>query len=60
MMQLNYILGTAVYKLSESQEKINHLMYMDDIKLFEKMKKNWKLQYMKLKYTVRTLEWTLA
>ena len=27
---------TAGYKLSRSQEKINHLMYMDDIKLFAK------------------------
>ena len=30
---------TAEYKLSKSQEKINHLMYMDDIKLFAKKKK---------------------
>ena len=44
MMPLNPILRkcTAEYKLSRSQEKINHLMYMDDIKLFAKMKKNWK------------------
>ena len=27
------------YKLSRSQEKINHLMYMDDIKLFAKSKR---------------------
>ena len=33
------------YQLSKSPEKINHLMYMDDIKLFakKKIKKNWKL-----------------
>ena len=56
MMPLNYILRkcTAGYKLSRSQEKINHLMYMDDIKLFAKMKKNWKLSYTKLEYSVRT------
>ena len=30
---------TARYKLSRSQEKINHLMYMDDIKLFAKNEK---------------------
>ena len=38
MMPLNHILRkcAAVYKLSRSQEKINHLMYMDDIKLFAK------------------------
>ena len=41
MMPLNHILRkcTAGYKLSRSQEKINHLMYMDDIKLFAKNEK---------------------
>ena len=36
MMPLNHLLRkcTAGYKLSRSQEMINHLMYMDDIKLF--------------------------
>ena len=40
-MPLNPILRkcTAGYKLSRSQEKINHLMYMDDIKLFAKNEK---------------------
>ena len=38
MMPLNHKLRkcTAGYKLSRSQEKTNHLMYMDDIKLFAK------------------------
>ena len=38
MMPLNHILRkcTAGYKLGRSQEKINHLIYMDDIKLFAK------------------------
>ena len=38
MMLLNHILRkcTAGYKLSKSQEKIYHLMYMDDIELFAK------------------------
>ena len=38
MMPLNHILRkcTAGYKLSRSQEKTNHLMYMDDIKLVAK------------------------
>ena len=38
MMSLNHILRkcTAGYKLSKSQKKINHLIYMDDIKLFAK------------------------
>ena len=41
MMPLNHILRkcTAGYKLSRSQEKINHLIYMDDIKLFAKNEK---------------------
>ena len=38
MMTLNHILRkcTAGYKFSTSQEKINHLIYIDDIKLFAK------------------------
>ena len=41
MVPLNHILRkcTAGYKLSRSQEKINHLMYMNDIKLFAKNEK---------------------
>ena len=41
MMPLNHTLRkcTAGYKLSRSQEKINHLVYMDDIKLFAKNEK---------------------
>ena len=40
MMPLNHPLCkyTAAYKLSKSQEKINHLMNMDDIKLLVKNK----------------------
>ena len=38
MMPLNHILRKCMdgYKLSGLQEKINHLMYIDDIKLFAK------------------------
>ena len=41
MMPLNHILRkcTARYKLSKLQENINHLMYMNDIKLFAKNEK---------------------
>ena len=41
MMPLNHILRkcTGEYKLSKPQEKVNHLMYMDDIKLFAKDEK---------------------
>ena len=41
MMPLNNILRkcTAGYKLCRWQEKINHLMYTDDIKLFAKNEK---------------------
>ena len=57
MLPLNHIFRkcTAGYKLSRSQEKVNHQMYMDDIKLFaKKWKKIWKLSYTPLEYTVRT------
>ena len=39
MMPLNHLLRKCAtgYKLCRSQEKINHLMYIDDIKLFAKM-----------------------
>ena len=41
MMPFNFILRkcTTGYKLSKSQEKINHLMYMNDVKLFAKNEK---------------------
>ena len=41
MMPRKHILRkcTSGYKLSKSQEKINHLMYMDNIKLFRKNEK---------------------
>ena len=41
MMLPNHILRkcTAEYKLSKLQEKINHLMYMDNIKVFTKNEK---------------------
>ena len=36
MIPLNYILKkfTGRYKFTKSQENINHLMYMDDMKIF--------------------------
>ena len=41
MMPLNPILRKCIagYKLSRLQQKVNHLMYMDDIKLFAKNEK---------------------
>ena len=45
---------TARYKLSESQEKINHLMYMDDIKLFAENEKELETQIHAREYTLRT------
>ena len=38
MMPLKHILRecTGLYKLPKSQGEINHLMYMDDLKLFAK------------------------
>ena len=45
-MPLNHILRkcTAGYKLSRSHKKINHLIYMDDIKLFAKNEKELETQ----------------
>ena len=44
LMPLKHIFRkcTTGYKLSRSQEKIDHLMYMDDIKLFVKNEKELK------------------
>ena len=44
MMPLNHILGkcTARYKFTILQEKINHIIYMDDIKLYAKIEKELK------------------
>ena len=44
MMQLNHIVrkSSGRYKLTKSQENINHLMYMDFIKLFAKNKNELK------------------
>ena len=41
MMPLDFIFrkSTIRYKLTKSLEKINHLIYMDDIKLFAKKEK---------------------
>ena len=41
VMLHNYILRKC--KLHKSQEKIVHLMYMNDIKLFTKNEKEWKI-----------------
>ena len=40
-MPLNYIFRKCNrgYKFTKSQEKVSHLIYMDDIKLFAKNKK---------------------
>ena len=37
--QLHALKCISGYKLHKSQEKINHLIYMDDIKLFSKSEK---------------------
>ena len=42
MMPLNYIFRkcTGAYKFTKLQEKINHLVYMDDLKIFVKNEKD--------------------
>ena len=47
---------TAGYKLSSSQEKVNHLMYMDYIKLFAKNEKELET----LIHTVRIYSWDIG
>ena len=46
MMPLNHILRkcTGGNELTKSKEKINHLMFMDDIKLFAKNEKELETQ----------------
>ena len=46
MMPLNHIIRkhTGAYKLYKLQEKINHIMYIDDIKLFAKNKSETLIQ----------------
>ena len=41
LIPLNLILrkAKAVYELSESKEKINHLLFMDDLKLYSRSDK---------------------
>ena len=55
MMPLNHILRKcrAGYKPSRSQEKINHLMYLDDIRLFAKNEKELET-LIHTEYTVKT------
>ena len=58
MMPLTHILRkcTAGYKLSKSQEIINHLMYMEDIKLFAKNEKELKTLIQIVKIFIQDIE----
>ena len=67
-MPLNHILRkcTAGYKFSWSQEKINHLMYIDDIKLFAKDEKQLETlihaveiysQYIGMEFGIENMPW---
>ena len=60
MVPLNHILKkcTASYKFSKSQEKITHLMDMNNIILFVQNEKE--LETLIHTYTVRISEWNLA
>ena len=39
LIQLSLILRTATYEFSESKEKIDHLLFMDDLKLYSQREK---------------------
>ena len=43
MIPLSLILrkAKAAYEFSESKEKINHLLFMDDLKLYSPSEKDW-------------------
>ena len=43
LIQLSLILRKvkAAYEFSESKEKINHLLFMDDLKLYSRREKGW-------------------
>ena len=60
MMPFNHILTkfTGGYKFTRSQEKNNHLMYMDNIKLFAKNEKELEILIQTIRIYI--LEWNLA
>ena len=62
MMPLNHILRKCAdgYKLSRSQEKMNHLMYMDDIKLFAKNEKELETLIHTVRIYSEDIGWNLA
>ena len=43
MMSLKYMFIVGVNKFTKSQKKINHLMYMDGIKIFAEIERNGKI-----------------
>ena len=61
-MPLKYTLRkyTAIYKLSKSQEKINHLMYMEDIKLLAKNEKEQKILIQTVRIYSQDIGWNLT
>ena len=62
MMPLNHIFRkcTAGYKLSKLQEKINHLMYMDNIKHFTKNEKELETLIQTVKIFSQNIEMELG
>ena len=62
MIPLKHILRkcTAGYKLSWSQETIIHLMYMDDIKLFEKNEKELETLIHAVRIYSQDMGWNLV
>ena len=62
IMPLNHIFRKCAtgYKLVKLREKINHLMYMDDIKLLAKNEKELETLINAVRICVRTFGWNLA
>ena len=62
MMPLDHKLKKCVarYKLSRSQEKINHLIYMDDIKLVAKNEKELETLIHGVRIYSQDIEWNFV
>ena len=61
LIPLSFILrkAKAAYEFSESKEKINHLLFMDDLKLHSRSEKGLD-SVQTVRVLVKILEWTLV
>ena len=50
----------AAYEFSESKGKINHLLFMDDLKLLVEVRKDWTRWYRQFVFLVKIWKWSLV